>query len=100
MGMVKIADLHKLLDLVDEVTEKTELLISLQFSTYGNKEKYMTVNLCAYKVHPAGSDFDEHLETTFYEIFYVGDTPLAKVEPYVNCRVYLKSLIQEADKNV
>lgn len=99
MGMVKIADLHKLLDLVDEVTEKTELLISLQFSTYGNKEKYMTVNLCAYEVHPAGSDLADHLETVFYEIFYVGDTPLAEDEPYVKCRDYLKSLIAEGDRN-
>lgn len=100
MGMVKIADLHKLLDLVDEVTEKTELQISLQFSTFGNKEKYMMVSLCTHKVHPEGSNFKYNLETIFYEIFYVGDTPLAKDELYVKCRDYLKSLIQEADKNV
>ena len=99
MGKVKISDLHRLLDLVDEASGKTELHISLCFTSFLRKEKYLGVSLAVYEEgFKKDGEFD--MRKIYGEDFYVGETLLAKSEPYVKCRDYLINLIKEADNNV
>lgn len=98
MGKVKMDDLHRLLDLVDEVSGKTEFLISLCFTSFLGKEKYLGVSLAIFEEGLKENEaFD--LRKVYGEDFYVGETSLAETEPYVKCRDYLINLIKADDIN-
>lgn len=100
MGKVKMADLHKLLDLVDETTNKTELHVSLGFSKLGRKNHFLAVSFAVYEMVSTPGTEDFELIKCFGEDFYVGNTNLADDEPYVKCRKYLEGIIKGADSNV
>lgn len=107
MRVVKIQDLHKLLDLVDEVSEKTELQISLGFTTFPRKDKCMAVccsayedeGECQYVCHDGTEIKEPKLKRVFNEYFYVNDEVLADPAPYIRCRDYLENLIKEVKAN-
>lgn len=100
---VKISDLHKLLDLVDETTGKTELHISLDFTKIAGDRDYLQVSFHVFE--DTGREHEpSNFTCLFSRCFYVGNKPYnfgdEDVKPYVECVNYLKGIINGVDGNV